>query len=68
MTKGEDYLRSYPKLEKWMNRCVSCGHVGHKPQLPERIGEGMAAQNLRSFFPPLMLNADGQCEQCAKAR
>lgn len=61
------YLQDYPKLWKWMNRCVSCGHLGHKPEMPESIPNSTAPQNLRRFFPELALNDHGQCDQCAEA-
>lgn len=62
------YLQMYPKLWKWMNRCLSCGHLGHKPELPARLGEGVAAQSLRGYFPELALDELGLCDQCAAAR
>lgn len=65
---GASYLQMYPKLWKWMNRCLSCGHLGHKPELPEQLGETVAAYNLRRYFPELALNQHGLCEQCAAAR
>jgi hypothetical protein len=61
---GADYLRQYPKLWKWMNQCLVCGHIGHKPELPTRIGEGVAAHHLRQYFPELSLDERGLCDQC----
>lgn len=61
------YLRQYPRLRKWINQCIACQRVGHKPELPENLGETVAASNLRRFFPALALNEIGLCEQCAAA-
>jgi hypothetical protein len=69
MARSKDgllYLKMYPELRrKWINQCVCCQHVGHKPELPEEIYPGGAAQNLRRYFRPLALDARGLCEQCA---
>jgi hypothetical protein len=62
---GMQYLQSYPKLWKWINQCVVCQRIGHKPELPERIEPGVAAQNLRSFFPEFQVNEVGICKHCA---
>jgi hypothetical protein len=65
---GTSYLQMYPKLWKWMNRCLSCGHLGHKPELPQILGITVAARNLRRYFPELALDENGLCAQCAAAR
>ncbi|MBC7921406.1 MAG: hypothetical protein H7Z75_10000 [Ferruginibacter sp.] len=65
MTEGENYLRMYPGLEKWINQCVICQTKGYKPEIPEKIFPGIAAQNIKKFFPPLELNG-GICEECLK--
>lgn len=70
---GEDYLKQYPKLRKWMNTCVCCGRIGHKPELPKALtssGSGgefitAAAGNLRAYFSPLEVNEYGLCEICS---
>jgi len=70
MQSGESYLAKFPKLERWMNRCIGCGHRGHKPELPEEAGRhrgNFGAQTLRQFFSPLPLNDAGLCEQCVAA-
>ena len=61
------YLHTYPKLRKWINQCVACQQVGYKPELPDSIGVGVAARNLRRYFRPLPLNDTGLCEQCSIA-
>lgn len=61
MKGGEDYLRMYPKLNKWMNRCGACNRVGYKPALPDEV---TGSSNLRKMFPPLELDTRGLCEQC----
>jgi hypothetical protein len=59
------YLQDYPRLRRWINQCVGCQRLGYKPEMPEQIGPGIAAQNLRRLFPELDVNAAGLCEQCA---
>ena len=61
------YLQDYPKLRQWINQCVACQQVGYKPELPDSIGVGVAARNLRRYFRPLFLNEIGLCEQCSNA-
>jgi hypothetical protein len=61
---GLEYLRMHPKLWRWMNRCQTCEQLGHKPELPDKVGEGVAADNLRGYFPALALNDIGICCQC----
>jgi hypothetical protein len=64
---GEQYLRDYPDLKRWMNQCVACQSRGYRPDLPENIYDrpNAAAGNLRSFFQPLPLDALGRCHTCA---
>ncbi len=64
---GESYLQMYPKLRKWINQCVTCNEKGYKPDLPENIHPGVAAQNLRRLFKELALNESGLCSNCAQA-
>ncbi len=72
---GLDYLKQYPKLNKWMNTCICCGSVGYKPELPDaittRVGgrgeiETFGAQCIRSSFQPLKVNELSICEVCQK--
>jgi hypothetical protein len=65
-SKGTSYLQMYPELWNWMNRCLSCGHLGHKPELPKKLGIGVAAHHLRRYFPELALDENGLCPQCAR--
>jgi hypothetical protein len=62
---GLRYLRTYPRLAAWINRCVACQRLGHKPELPDQLGKGRAAQNLRQYFPEMAVNERGLCDQCA---
>jgi len=41
--------------------------VGHKPELPEQLGKGRAAHNLRKYFPEMTVNDSGLREQCSAA-
>jgi hypothetical protein len=61
------YLQMYPQLWRWMNRCVCCGHVGYKPELPPRLRMTAAANNLRRMYPELWVDDQGSCEQCAQS-
>ena len=61
------YLRDYPRLRKWINQCTACQRLGHKPELPEQLGKGVAARNLRRYFPEMAVDSAGFCEQCAAA-
>jgi hypothetical protein len=69
MTKDQNegllYLQDYPRLRKWINQCVACHRIGHRPDMPKQIGPGVAAQNLRRYFPKMAVDAAGLCEQCA---
>jgi len=70
MQTGESYLAKFPKLERWMNRCMGCGRRGSKPELPEEVGRyrgNLGAQTLPQFFSPLPLNDAGLCEECVRA-
>lgn len=66
--EGENYIRTYPKLEKWINTCHGCGFRGYKPKMPEKIYPwfNVAAGNIRKLFEPLPLDEDGFCDQCSK--
>lgn len=71
MTDGEVYLKMYPKLSKWMNRCIVCQDFGYKPELPLELsipgGDTSAgAKNLRKYFKPLQVNEMGLCDVCKK--
>lgn len=60
LVKGERYVRAY-KLEQWINRCVGCGAVGHKPWIPD---EEHRHRTIRKLFPPLEVDGLSMCEQC----
>lgn len=71
MTEGEEYLRMYPRLRKWINQCNACQDTGYKPELPKELSTydgkiSAAAKNLRKFFKPLPLNETGLCAVCEK--
>jgi hypothetical protein len=71
MDRGRDdarlYLQMYPKLRKWLNRCVICQREGCRPDLPADLPPGAAAQNLRGYFGTLELNDKGICAMCEDA-
>ena len=64
--EGEAYLAKYPRLRHWVCQCGACQQQGYVADLPEQIGTGVAAQNIRRYFQPLTLNDQGLCEACAK--
>lgn len=69
MSKGKDkdlYLKENPEANKWLNQCIICQSLGHKPEMPERITPGYLAENIRSYFPKLAVNDISVCEQCEK--
>lgn len=71
---GLNYIKSYPKLKKWINECIICENVGYKPELPEKLtsnlGNGefqtISADNIRNYFQPMAVNELGICEECQK--
>ncbi|MBM7866037.1 hypothetical protein GTO89_06210 [Heliobacterium gestii] len=68
-SEGDEYLSLYPKLRKWVNKCVMCHSKGYNPDMPEDIypRPSFAAKNLRFFFRAMEVNEDGLCEVCSKA-
>ncbi|OUS70282.1 hypothetical protein B1748_29030 [Paenibacillus sp. MY03] len=74
MTKGEEYLKMYPSLMKWINQCIACQSIGYKPDLPHElatydgINMSAAAANLRRFFKPMSVDEIGLCDTCKKFR
>ena len=54
-SEGDQYLREYPHLLKWINQCAACQHRGRKPEMPAEIFPGVAARNLRRYFDELAL-------------
>jgi hypothetical protein len=62
-TAVEDYLKPYPKIaDRWINRCVACGCVGYKPDMPD---EARRAHFLKHELAPLPLDDLGRCDNCA---
>jgi len=57
------YLKMYPGLRKWINQCVACQTMGHKPDMPR---DEPWSQNLARYFPELPLNPAGLCVQCGR--
>ena len=70
MRGGEKYLKMYPELDRWMNRCIACQRIGYKPEMPKQISRpgSAAARNIRKYFSPLEIDGDGLCEQCRDAQ
>jgi hypothetical protein len=62
----ETYLKQLPETKKWLNECLICHSTGYKPELPEKIYPGLMAENIRSLFSPLDVNALSICNDCAK--
>jgi hypothetical protein len=70
MNKGESYLARFPKLDRWMSRCIACGRQGYKPELPDQIYRWPSAHaaHLRAYFEPMEVDGEGLCEQCQTAK
>ena len=52
----------YPDIEKrWVNRCVACGSIGYRPEMPDTA---RGARQLKRELRPLPLNALGFCDVC----
>ena len=70
--EGNDYIKQYPGLKKWINTCICCGKSGYKPDLPEALinkwgDETAAAYHIRKYFRPMKVNEVSICEDCQKA-
>ena len=69
---GNEYLKKYPRLTKWMNQCICCGKVGYKSEFPQYTtssdGTGefktCSADHIRSMFSMLEVNELGMCQVC----
>lgn len=66
LANGEYFLTQNPKLEKWINRCLSCNAVGYKPEMPERLRDIETRGWLRRYFRPLPVDKCGLCESCRR--
>lgn len=80
--KGEEYIRSYPGLQKWINQCVNCQTRGYDPdRMPDSVGfvSNYAKRNnwdsgkytaryIRKFFKPLPLDDCGLCQMCSREK
>lgn len=68
--RGEAYIEAFPRFKKWINECLRCHRKGYKPSMPEHIGGeySMASYQIRKYFEPLELDADGICEYCKVGR
>ena len=64
---GEDYLKQHPRLQRWVNTCVLCGCRGHRPEMrDEDFHAGIAAINIRTFFPAIAIDENGHCSDWAR--
>lgn len=65
MTKGEEYLKLYPKLaKKWIVQCVGCQKKGFRPEMPLSSLNSFSFRTLRQYFEKLELNTVGLCSSC----
>ena len=66
----KDYLKTYPRLRKWINECPICHAIGYKPEMPEHIsGEfSIAGKNIRKMLKPMAVDEIGFCLICSKLR
>jgi hypothetical protein len=63
---AEGYIAQYPQTKKWLNQCIICQTVGYKPEMPQKIGIGIFAETIRSYFNELELNEMGICKECSQ--
>lgn len=64
---GEEFIRQYPKLGKWINECLCCHKKGYKPDMPDKITvveSSLEVYFIKKYFKPLSLNSNGLCSQC----
>lgn len=61
----EIYLRQYPEVKKWLNQCVIYQEIGYKKEMPNKIGVGVLAENIRKYWNVLDVNDISICEQCS---
>ncbi|MCI8652804.1 MAG: hypothetical protein HFF11_03805 [Angelakisella sp.] len=65
---GDRYLESYPELRKWVLECPVCHRKGYRPDLPDRLGKTLKAQELRRYFQPMETDEMGFCTTCSRLR
>ncbi len=66
--KGDDYIKAFPELKKWINECICCHRKGYAPDMPEHVGGkySIAAQEIKTLYEPLNVDKDSLCEVCSK--
>lgn len=76
--KGEEYIRSYPELQRWIKQCVRCQARGYDPDMPDCVGfvssywkakgwmNTHTARYIRKYFKPFPLDDCGLCEMCSR--
>lgn len=65
--KGEEYIKAFPKLKKWINECICCHAKGYNPDMPDKITvveSSMEVYFIKKYFKPLKINEKGLCEIC----
>lgn len=66
---GNNYINKYPSLQKWIQQCLFCQSEGYNPAMPDFLGVSpFGPTNIRSMFPPIILNEEEICEQCENAQ
>lgn len=66
---GENYIKKFPYLQKWINECVCCHRKGYKPDLPEKVSKvegSLEVYYLKKYFQPLHIDEYGLCDVCKK--
>ena len=66
--KGEEYIKAFPKLKKWINICQCCHAKGYNPLMPDKITvvEGsLEVYYIKKYFKPLSIDENGLCKICA---
>ena len=66
--EGEEYLKKFPKLNKWINECICCHNKGYNPNIPDQISKegSLSVYYIKKYFKPLKINEEHLCENCEK--
>lgn len=59
----DEYVRQYPKFNKWVLRCSGCGRQGLSPSTPRTFMH----LNLFRYLKPMEISDRGLCDECERA-
>ena len=67
--RGDDYIKKFPKLNKWIKECLYCHQKGYDPSLPQKIStyeNSLEVYYIKKYFKPIYLNREGICNICQR--